>query len=96
MKRNSVVALHLEGKTNIQIRRALPKMKLNAKFVHRTIKRFEATGSIKKRFGGGRRRTATTPAIVNKVRHRIDCANYARYSMDLFPFTNTIIYRRFP
>lgn len=71
MKRNAVVALHLEGKTNIQIRRTLPKLQLNEKFVQRTIKRFEETGSIKKRFGGGRRCNSTGPANVNKVRCRI-------------------------
>lgn len=71
LKRNSVIALHLEGKSNIEIRRALPKLQLNEKFVQRTIKRFSETGSIKKRYGGGRRCTATAPANVEKVRHRL-------------------------
>lgn len=59
MKRKAVIALYLEGKTNIQIRRARPKLKLGEQFVRRTIKRFEETGSIKKRFGGGRKRNST-------------------------------------
>lgn len=71
LKRNSVIALHLEGKSNIQIRRALPKLQLNEKFVQRTIKRFKETGSIKKRYGGGRRCTATSPVNVEKVRLRL-------------------------
>lgn len=71
MKRNLVIGLHLEGKSNVQICRALPKLDLNEKFVHRTIKRYEDTGSIKKRYGGGRRCTATAQANVEKVRHRL-------------------------
>lgn len=70
-KRNLVVALHLEGKSNIEIRRELPKLKLNDKFIHRTIQRYNETGSIKKRYGGGRRCTATTTANVQKVRCRL-------------------------
>lgn len=72
LKRNSVIALHLEGKSNIEIRRALPNLQLNEKFVHRTIQRYNETGSVKKRYGGGRRCTATAPAVVEKVRHRLD------------------------
>ncbi|CAG5024244.1 unnamed protein product [Parnassius apollo] len=72
LKHNSVIALYLEGKSNIEIRRALPNLKLNEKFVHRTIKRYSEIGSIKKRYGGGQRCTATAPAVVEKVRHRLD------------------------
>lgn len=71
LKRNSVIALYLEGKSNIDIRRALPNLQLNEKFVRRTIQRFTETGSVKKRYGGGRRCTATAPAVVEKVRHRL-------------------------
>ncbi|CAG5059809.1 unnamed protein product [Parnassius apollo] len=63
LKRNSVITLYLEGKSNIEI---LPNLKLNEKFVHRTIKRYSETGSIKKRYGGGWRCTATAPAVVEK------------------------------
>lgn len=72
LKRNAVIALHLEGKSNIEIRRALPKLQLNEKFVRRTIQRYVETGSIKKRYGGGRRCTATAPAVVERVRHRLE------------------------
>lgn len=71
MKRNSVIALHFEGKSNIEIRRALPNLKLTKFFVQRTIKRFKETGSIKKRYGGGRRCVATGRANVEKVRKRL-------------------------
>lgn len=71
MKRNAVVALHLEGKSNIQIRRLLPKLQLSEQFVRRTIKRFEETGTIKKRYGGGRRCTATACPNIERVRHRL-------------------------
>ncbi|CAG5047628.1 unnamed protein product [Parnassius apollo] len=66
LKRNSLIALYLEGKSNIEIRRALPNLKLNEKFVHRTIKRYSETDSIKKRYDGGRCCTATAPAVVEK------------------------------
>lgn len=71
MKRNLVIGLHLEGKSNIEIRRLLPKVKLTELFVGRTIKRFEETGSIKKRYGGGRRSTSTGRANVANVRKRM-------------------------
>ncbi|CAG4939817.1 unnamed protein product [Parnassius apollo] len=82
LKRNSVISLYLEGKANIEIRRALPNLKLNEKFVHRTIKRYSETGSIKKRYGGGRRCTGTAPVVVVKVRHRLD-RNPARSAKQL-------------
>lgn len=71
-KRNVVIALHLEGKTNIQIRRAMPEMQLNKLFVSRTIKRFVETGSIKKRYGGGRKCTATSHTNIEKIRQRMN------------------------
>lgn len=59
MKRNAVIALHLKGKkTYIQTRRALSKIQLNKNFVQFTIKRFKETGSIEKRYCGGRQCTA--------------------------------------
>lgn len=71
MKRNLVVGLHLEGKTNIQIRRALPRLNLTRDFVYSTIKRYKETGSIKKRYGGGRTCTATGRENVERVRKRL-------------------------
>lgn len=69
-KRNAVVRLHFQGKNNLQIRQALPHMKMNENFVKRTIKRFLASGSIKKRYGGGVQRTATSSHNVELVRLR--------------------------
>lgn len=71
IKRNLVIGLHLEGKSNIQIRRQLPHLKLTELFVFRTIKRYKETGSIKKRFGGGRRCTAIVRGNVEKLRKKL-------------------------
>lgn len=71
MKRNLVIGLHLEGKSNVEIRRQLPNAKLTELFVIRTIKRFKQTGSITKRYGGGRRCTATGRRNVEIVRKRL-------------------------
>lgn len=71
-KRNSVIGLHLAGKTQVAIVRALKHLDVNKFFVHRTIKRYNETGSIAKRYGGGRKKTATAPEVVQKVKKRLE------------------------
>lgn len=70
-KRNSVIALYLAGKSQPAIVRELQHLRVNKMFVYRTILRYNGTGSIAKRYGGGRRKTATSPEMVKKVRCRI-------------------------
>lgn len=70
-KRNSVIALYSAGKSNIAIVRELSYLKVNKMFVGRTIKRYNETGSIAKRYGGGRERTATSTEMIRKVKARI-------------------------
>lgn len=70
-KRKGIVALHLEGKTNVQIRRALPTMNLTRDLICSAIKRFIETGCIQKRCGGGRLRTFTDRQNGDKVRRRL-------------------------
>ena len=55
-KRNSVIALYLSGKSQPAIVRELSHLKVNKMFVYRTIKRYNDTGSIAKRYGGGPKR----------------------------------------
>lgn len=62
--------LHSEGKSTTHIRRLLPKLQFSERFVRHTIKRIEETGSIKKRYGGGRRCTAKSWANIGRVRLR--------------------------
>lgn len=45
--------------------------KIYKSFVYRTIKRYEDTGSIKKRHKGGQSLTATSPANIKTVRERL-------------------------
>lgn len=72
LKRNSVVALYLAGKSQTEIVRQLKHLQVNRMFVHRTIKRYNDTGSIAKRHGGGPKRTATSPEMIRKVKKRIE------------------------
>ena len=71
-KCKSVLALYLAGKSQPAIVRELSHLKVNKMFVYRTINRFNSTGSIAKRYGGGPKKTATTPAMVWKVKARIE------------------------
>lgn len=71
-KRNSVISLYLAGKSPTAIVRALSHLKVNRKFVSRTIERYNGTGSIAKRHGGGHKKTATSPEMVRKVKKRIE------------------------
>ncbi|KAF2896031.1 hypothetical protein ILUMI_10144 [Ignelater luminosus] len=71
-KRNSVIALYLAGKSQSAIVRELEHIKVNRKFVYRTINRYNETGSVVKRYGGGPKKTATSPEMVRKVKKRLE------------------------
>lgn len=71
-KRNSVVALYLAGKSQPAIVRELEHLKVNKVFVYRTITRYNDTGSIAKRHGGGHQKTATSREMVQKVKKRLE------------------------
>ncbi|XP_037954626.1 uncharacterized protein LOC119684620 isoform X1 [Teleopsis dalmanni] len=70
-KRNGVIALYLAGKSQPAIVRELKQLNVNKMFVYRTINRYNSTGSVAKRYGGGRKKTATSPEIVRKVKARL-------------------------
>lgn len=70
-KRSSVISLYLAGKSCPAIARDLKVLNINKMFVYRTIKRYKETGSVKKRHGGGRKKTATSSEMVRKVKARI-------------------------
>ncbi|XP_053968116.1 uncharacterized protein LOC128869564 [Anastrepha ludens] len=71
-KRNSVIALYLAGKSQPAIVRELSHLKVNEMFVYHTIKRYNDTGSIAKRYGGGPKKTTKTPEMVRKVKARLE------------------------
>lgn len=71
-KRNSVIALYLAGKSQPAIVRELQHLKVNKIFVYRTITRYNDTGSIAKRHGGGPKKTATTQENIRNVKARIE------------------------
>lgn len=71
-KRDSVIALHLAGKPQVAIVRALQHLKVNKSFVSRTIARYRDTGSVARRQGSGRKKTATSAEMVRKVKKRIE------------------------
>jgi inhibitor of nuclear factor kappa-B kinase subunit alpha len=71
-KRDSVIALYLAGKSQKAIVRALEHLNVNQSFVSRTISRYRDTGSVTRRQGSGRKKTATAPEMVRKVKKRID------------------------
>lgn len=70
-KRNSLISLYLAGHSQINIVRRLQQINVNKSFVSRTIARYNDTGSVAKRYGAGRKKTATSPEMVRKVRGRI-------------------------
>lgn len=72
MKRKAVIALHLEKKSPIQIVRSLKRLKINEKFVYRTIKRYSETGGTNDRPRSGRPKSVTTENMVKKVKKLID------------------------
>lgn len=71
-KYGSVIALYLAGKSQKAIVSQLQHLNVNKTFVHRTIKRYNDTGSIEKRYGAGRKKTTTSREMVKKVRKRIE------------------------
>lgn len=71
-KRNSVIALYLAGKAQVDIVRALQHLKVNKSFVSRTIARYRDTGSVARRKGSGSTKTVTTPEMIRKVKARIE------------------------
>lgn len=71
-KRNSVIALYLAGKSQSAIVKALSHIKVNKMFVFRTIKRYKETGSTDKRHRGGKKKTATSREMVQKVKAQIE------------------------
>ena len=70
-KRQAIVALASAGKPNKEIVRALAHLCVTTKLVYRTMKRYKATGSIAKRYGGGPKRTATSMVNIRKVAKRL-------------------------
>ena len=79
-KRELVQKLHLEGKTTSEIVKSLQNLKINRRFVQRTVARFKATGSVEITHNGGPKCSITTPSLVKVVRERIrrNCAVSAR------------------
>lgn len=67
-KRDRVIALHLEGNSPPEIVRQLEHLQVNRMFVHRTINRYNDTGSTAKRHGGGHERTATSKEMIDKAK----------------------------
>ena len=70
-KRELVLNLHLKGFKQIYIYRALKKFDINLKFVHRTVKRYNTTGTIKIKQKTGRKRSVRTKRLVKLVRDKI-------------------------
>ncbi|CAD7089824.1 unnamed protein product [Hermetia illucens] len=71
-KRNNAIPLYLAGNLQVAIVRALQNLNVNKSFVSRTIARHKATGSIAKRYGVGRKKSATSSEMVRKVKKRIE------------------------
>ena len=72
LKRDSVISLYLSGKPQVAIVRALQHLNVNKSFVSRTIARYRDTGSVARRQGSGRKKTATSAEMVRKVKKRLD------------------------
>ena len=70
-KRQNLISLHLAGKSQPAIVRALQHLNVNKVFVYRTRTRYKDTGSIAKHHGVGFQKTAITSETIRKVKMRI-------------------------
>lgn len=70
-KRDSVIKLYLDGKSQKAIVKALSHLNVNKSFVSRTIARYRDTGSVARREGSGRTRTVTSEEMIQKVKELI-------------------------
>ena len=66
-KRDRVISLYLAGKPQVAIVRALQHLIANKSFVSRTTARYSDTGSVARRLGSGRKKTATLAKMVRRV-----------------------------
>lgn len=69
--REQIRILHLDGLTNLEIRRKLSHLKLSRLFVYRTIKRFKDTGTVVPKKKPGKKRSVRTPSAIKAVNERI-------------------------
>lgn len=53
LKRSAMIALYLTGKSNIEIFWQLNHWNVNKVLIHRTMKRYNVTGSVEQCYGGG-------------------------------------------
>lgn len=70
--RVAILALFRCGKRAKEIYNLLKPIGINERFVFRTLKRFEETGSVVDRVRSGRPRSARTEKVINAVRARIE------------------------
>lgn len=68
--REQIKILHLQGLTNIEIKRKLSHLNLSRLFIYRTIKRFKDTGTVVPKKKPGKKRSARTPAVIKAVKER--------------------------
>ncbi len=70
--RVAIIALHRCGFSNARIHTTLKPLKINLRFVQRTVKRYQETCDVEDRRRSGRPRSARTKAAVHAVRERIN------------------------
>ena len=77
LKRDRVIAFYLAGKPQMDIVTALQHLNVNKSFVSRTIARNRDTDRVASRPKSGRKRKATTPEMIRKVKTRFDRNPYS-------------------
>lgn len=70
-KRELIVKLHIQGKKNSEIFRALKHIGVNYKLIQRTVKRFKTEGKVNPEKKRKRNCTVRTSDAIKKVRERI-------------------------
>ncbi|EYC20242.1 hypothetical protein Y032_0022g526 [Ancylostoma ceylanicum] len=68
---STIVALYRSGKKPLQTFKELRSVGVSQSQVYRTIERYPETGSLKMRYGGGRRRTVRAAANIGRLRKRL-------------------------
>ncbi len=70
-KRQLVINLYKEGRTNPEIVKMLKMLKVNKMYVKRTLDRFKDTGDIQDHPCPGHPRTCWTPGVIKAVWEKI-------------------------
>jgi transposase len=69
--RNLILKLHLQGQRNVDIWNRLKPLKINKRFIERTLQRYKNTGTVDCKKKPGKKRSVRTSGTIKIIRERI-------------------------